>query len=202
MVVALHRLDQADRPVGEDVLVVENRREAEGQAPHHIFDQRRVLEDQPFAQCGVARLRVAGPQLTVDRLLVPPHGPAECRWHRRPSSRGGVRLRRPASGAGIHIGQRGAALPRLLRRGSRGAALPRLLRRRRCPLLRPVLRRAGPCGLLLRRARVADRTACPRANALPRGTLRGARLAGTIRLRLVHLPVPASFTHGSAPLPA
>src|SRR5262249_43198499 len=61
-IVAIHRLDQADRAVADDVLRAEHARHADRHPPDDVLHQRRVLHDHLLAQRRVARGAQAGPE--------------------------------------------------------------------------------------------------------------------------------------------
>ena len=68
---ALDRRDQADQAVGDQVRLLDVRRQAGGGAPGDVLDQRRVGDDQPLADALVAFILVATPEFAqLDRFDV------------------------------------------------------------------------------------------------------------------------------------
>ena len=59
-VVALDRIHQAEQPVGDQVALLDVRRQAGAQPAGHVLDQRRVRQDQSLAQMRVAHSACTG----------------------------------------------------------------------------------------------------------------------------------------------
>ena len=90
---AIHRLDQADHPVGDQVGLLDVRGQPRAGAAGDELDQGRVGDDEPLAGALVALLLVAAPELlgarTPSPLLPRPLTPPFCRPF--PQARGWLR---------------------------------------------------------------------------------------------------------------
>src|SRR4029077_4300709 len=59
---ALDRADEAEEPVGHEILLVDVRRKARADTTRHELDERRVGEDQAVAKVLVLRLPILLPE--------------------------------------------------------------------------------------------------------------------------------------------